>query len=152
MPWFEITFTIHLVSILVWLVWSSYTGFEGVRAARGDNVGEFVDFLAAAARRGQAVYMPNAIIGLVFGQMSIALGPREFNDPLSITAMALLVSAIVMGASIVGPRTEILRRYVVSTGRDGLALASFWQIYWIHHVKLAALYGTVLLTVFQVVR
>lgn len=152
MNWFEITFTIHLCSILLWLAWSTYTGFEGVRALRAEDVSEFVSFLSNAARRGQAVYMPNAIVALAFGQLATAFGPREFSDPMSVAALGLLVSAIVLGASLVGPQTELLRRHVVATGRDELALSSFWRIFWIHHVKLTALYATAALTVLQVVQ
>lgn len=152
MPWFEITLTIHLVSIAIWLVWSTYTGFEALRALRGVNVSGFITFLKRAARRGQAVYMPAALIALASGQMCTALGPREFRDPSSIAALVLLVAAIILGASLVGPQTEMLRRHVVVAGRDGLALAGFWRIFWIHHVKLAALYATMSLALVQLIR
>lgn len=152
MPWFEIALTIHLASISSWLAWSTLTGFEGVRTLQSDDVNDFVGFLDGVVRRGQAVYMPIALVALLTWPLAMTLGPSDFSGPEPVLALVLLVTAILLGSSVVGPRSEHLRRYVVAGGRDDSAAESFWQIFWIHHVKLAVLIASASLTVIQLIR
>lgn len=145
MTLYELFLFVHVAGAIVWLGSGALLTVLAALATRaGDDEG-FAKLFGWTGFLGNRLFMPAALIVLVFGFALIGEGPWSLDQLWLVLALIGFAGTFVMGAFVIGPTTEKVAALIARDGRMGAeAIALARRMLLIGRVDTVAMWLVVL--------
>lgn len=139
---------VHIVAATVWLGGGLMLNLLGARIAKQGDPARLVAFAKDVEAIGNRVFVPSALLVLIFGFLLIWEGPWGFDQLWIQLALGMFVFTFLTGALFLGPTSGKIARLVGELGVEAPAVQrQIRQVLFVSRLDLLTLYSLLVVMV-----
>jgi len=125
--WFTVFKYIHVLFVIIWLGGGFLLVLLGIRASRANNTAEFLDVVRHVVYSSTHIFIPSAVIALVFGILAAWSG-WTFDWLWIWIGLVGFAATFAMGALVLGPRAGQVSAMIAQGGETPEAVVKGKEI------------------------